>query len=116
MTERETDFDFDFFDEPQTRETEAPPRRTTRAAPRRPPRPPSGITPLLRLAGLIAFVILVVVLLVFWVQSCRAADKRETYRDYMDEVRAVARDSQSIGRELNTLLTTPGIKLAELEQ
>ena len=115
MTERETDFDFDFFDEPQTRETEAPPRRTTRAAPRRPPRPPSGITPLLRLAGLIAFVILVVVLLVFWVQSCRGERKSEAYRDYMNGVRAVALESAQLGRSFNNVVTTPGIKQTELQ-
>jgi hypothetical protein len=115
MTDRSTDIEFDFFDEPETEE--APSRaRPQRRGPRPPARPPAGFTPLLRLVGLIAFAILIVVLLVFWVQSCRAADKRDTYREYMGEVRAVARDSQQIGRELNTLLTTPGIKLAELEE
>jgi hypothetical protein len=115
MTERSTDIEFDFFDEPETEE--APSRaRPQRRGPRTPSRPPAGFTPLLRLVGLIAFAILIVVLLVFWVQSCRAADKRETYRDYMGEIRGIGQESQGIGRELNTLLTTPGIKLAELEQ
>jgi hypothetical protein len=115
MTERSSDIEFDFFDEPETEE--APSRaRPQRRGPRPPARPPAGFTPLLRLVGLIAFAILIVVLLVFWVQSCRAADKRDTYRDYMDQVRAVGQQSQRIGRELNTLLTTPGIRLAELQQ
>jgi hypothetical protein len=115
MTERSTDIEFDFFDEPETEE--APSRaRPQRRGPRPPSRPPAGFTPLLRLVGLIAFAILIIVLLVFWVQSCRAADKRETYRDYMGEIRGIGQESQGIGRELNTLLTTPGIKLAELEQ
>jgi hypothetical protein len=115
MTERSTDIEFDFFDEPETEE--APSRaRPQRRGPRTPSRPPAGFTPLLRLVGLIAFAILIVVLLVFWVQSCRAADKRETYRDYMGQIRGIGQESQQIGGELNTLLTTPGIKLAELEQ
>ena len=115
MTERTNDIEFDFFDEPETEE--GPSRvRPQRRGPRPPARPPAGLTPLLRLVGLIAFAILIIVLLVFWVQSCRAADKRETYQDYMGEIRGVGRESQGIGRELNTLLTTPGIKMAELEQ
>ncbi|MGH3131435.1 MAG: hypothetical protein ACRDNX_11500 [Gaiellaceae bacterium] len=116
MTERSSDIEFDFFDEPETEEA-APRTRTRRTGGPRPPvRPPAGFTPLLRLVGLIAFAIVIVVLLVFWVQSCRAADKRDTYRDYMDKMRVVAQDSEQVGRELNTLLTTAGIEQAELVQ
>jgi hypothetical protein len=114
MTERPSDIEFDFFDEPETEE--APSRVRPRRGPRPPARPPAGFTPLLRLVGLIAFAILIVVLLVFWVQSCRAADKRDTYSGYMTDVRQVATDSQQVGRELSSVLTTPGIKLAQLEQ
>jgi len=74
------------------------------------------LTPLLRLVGLVAFAILIVVLLVFWGQSCRAADKRDAYREYMSSVRQIAEASEQIGQELNTTLTTPGIKQDELEQ
>jgi hypothetical protein len=115
MTERPTDIEFDFFDEPETQEA-APRARPERRGPRPPARPPAGLTPLLRLVGLIAFAILIIVLLVFWVQSCRAADKRDTYSDYMISVRQIAQDSEQLGRELNAALTTPGIKQAELEQ
>ena len=58
------------------------PRRRP-AGPRRrapPIRPPQGFTPLLRLVGLIAFAILIVVLLVFWVQSCQGDAKKNAYQ------------------------------------
>ena len=124
MTEHDTDLDFDFFDdEPEPEGSsveERPPREPPRAGggrpPRRPPtgRPPVGVTPLLRLAGLIAFAILVVVLFVFWISSCQGASKKNSYKRYMEKVAVVAKDSEQIGRELNDALTTPGIKFADL--
>jgi hypothetical protein len=121
MTEHETDLDFDFFDdEPgsgqpveEERGTRQPPK-----PPRRPPtgRPPVGLTPLVRLAGLIAFAILIVVLLVFWISSCQGAGKKSSYKHYMDKVNVVAKDSAQIGRELNDALTTQGIKFSDLNQ
>ena len=115
MTERSGDFEFDFFEEPATEEAaqRAPARR---GRPRRPVRPPSGLTPLLRLIGLVAFAILVVTLLVFWVQSCRADSKRETYTAYMEQMRQVARESEAVGRNLDGILTERGIKQAEIPQ
>jgi hypothetical protein len=123
MTERDTDLDFDFFDdepEPTAPDVEErPPSEPPRAGggpPRRPPpaRPPVGVTPLLRLAGLIAFAILVVVLFVFWISSCQGAGKKNSYKRYMEKVAVVAKDSEQIGRELNDALTTPGVKFADL--
>ncbi|HSC90031.1 MAG TPA: hypothetical protein VLB86_00105 [Gaiellaceae bacterium] len=118
MSERGSDIEFDFFDEPPTQE--APPRRrsTERPSgrpPRPPMRPPAGFTPLLRLVGLVAFAILIIVLLVFWVQSCRSDSKRDAYRDYMGEMTQVANDSEQVGRQLNTVLTTPGIRQNQLQ-
>jgi hypothetical protein len=114
------DIEFDFFDEPETREDPPTQGRQRRQAgggpPRRPVRPPAGFTPLLRLAGLVAFGILIVVLLVFWVQSCQGASKQNAYRKYMQSVNAIAQSSDQTGRELNNLLTTPGLKEAALEQ
>jgi hypothetical protein len=74
------------------------------------------MTPLLRLAGLIAFAILIVVLLVFWVSSCQDAGKKSSYKNYYDKVGVVANDSAQVGRELNDALTTQGIKFGEVEQ
>jgi hypothetical protein len=125
MSEHDTDLDFDFFDddEPVTRRTveeEAPPGPEPppeeRRGSRRPPgRPPVGMTPLLRLAGLIAFAILIVVLLVFWISSCQDAGKKSSYRHYYEKVGVVAKDSEQVGRELNDALTTQGIKFGELQ-
>ena len=112
MTDRGTDIDFDFFEEPETQE--ATTRSPTRA-PRRPIRPPGGLTPLLRLVGLIAFAIALVVLLVFAIQSCRDESKRDQYADYMTDVRAIARDSSLVGRQLNRLLTRPGVRPAQVQ-
>lgn len=115
MSDRDSDIEFDFFeDEPAT--TEAQSTRPSRRGPRPPMRPPAGVTPLLRLIGLIAFAILVVVLLVFAVQSCRGSQKQETYESYMEDVGEVATQSEQIGRRLNNLLTDPAAKLTEIRQ
>ncbi len=124
MSSREPDFEFDFFDEPPTEEASG--QRSLRRplgggpkeprGPRRPIRPAAGFTPLARLVGLVAFAILIVVLLVLWVQSCQEDQKRDAYRSYLTDVSAVARDSERVGRELNDVLTTPGIKPADLDK
>jgi hypothetical protein len=115
--------DFDFVDD-ETREL-APPSRTGGRppgggegppGPRRPGfRPPHGITPLLRLAGLVALAILVVVLLAVWVQGCAGDDEQTTYGDYLGQIGQVGQDSAKIGADLATLLTTPGLAQTELE-
>lgn len=115
MTERSSDIEFDFFEEPETQEATARPR-SSRGGPRGPIRPPTGFTPLLRLAGLIAFAILIVVLLVFWISSCRDESKKDTYRDYISAIGGVGTRSQEIGRDFNALLTTPGLRQADLEE
>lgn len=116
MSERDDDFGFDFFDEPETFEAPPDDRPPRRVAPRPPGRAPGspGVTPLLRLAGLIAFAILIIVLLVLWVQSCQGSGKHDAYKSYMDKVGKVAADSASVGKQVENLLTTPGIKNDEL--
>jgi hypothetical protein len=118
MTERDSsEIEFDFFEEPATTEATRPdrtPRGPRRS--RRPPGPPSGLTPLLRLIGLISFAILIVVLLVFWISSCRGEAKQDTYKDYMDDVSRIADQSERIGARLNTALTRPDIRQATLRQ
>ena len=126
MTERDDDIEFDFFDDPEPTEVRPEARRPVRPAgppPGAPPRrarprmrPPTGGAPLFRLVGLVVFAIFVVVLLVFLVHSCRGTSKRSTYRNYLQELGGVGRDSQQIGRELNDLLTTRGLRFTELEQ
>ena len=118
MSEYDPDIEFDFFEEPET--DEAPPPRG-RSRGQRPPggppkRPPEhhGISPTLRLAGLIAFAILIVVLLVLWVQSCSGTSKKSSYQHYVDKIAPLALDSNRGGTALATAIATPGIKAAAL--
>ena len=115
MSERDsTEIEFDFFEEPATTEAARPERSRRARRPRRPPGPPSGLTPLLRLVGLISFAILIVVLLVFWVSSCRGQAKKDTYSDYMQDVDGIANQSERIGASLNSALVRADIRQAEL--
>jgi hypothetical protein len=115
MSEREGDIEFDFFEESETREVAAEERPRRRG--RRPPvRPPTGLTPLLRLIGLISFAILIVLLLVFWVNGCREDQRKDTYKNYVADVSDLADQSDRLGRRLNSLLTTRGKKESAVEQ
>jgi CARDB len=119
--------DFDFFDDDATRETpgagrsDAPPRTSGDdggggGGPRRPHfQAPHGVTPILRLIGFVAFAILIVVLLVLWAQGCSGDKKHDEYSNAMTELGQVGSNSAKIGSNLAELLTTPGLKQAELE-
>jgi hypothetical protein len=123
MFEREspdpqTDIEFDFFDESPTAESASREREAPRRGPRLPKRPTGGgagpQSSLWRLGILIAGAILLAVVLVLWVNSCREGQKKAEYRDYMESVSGPASESAQVGVRLNQLLTTPGIKLADL--
>jgi hypothetical protein len=118
MSERD-DIEFDFFDEPETEEATERVRLPRRppsgpAGPRRPMRP-AGFIPMLRLAGLIAFLILAAVLLVVLIQGCANDSKRSTYSTYVERVSGIAARSQQIGTSMNQTLTATGIKETQLE-
>jgi hypothetical protein len=118
MTERDSDIEFDFFDEPETEEaTERvrTPRRPPPGGPRRPVRTPQGLIPMLRLAGLIAFLILAAVLLVVGIRSCASSSKHDKYDAYLQDVRSIAQRSDQIGKLLNQSLSATGIKEGDLE-
>jgi hypothetical protein len=110
MTERDTDIEFDFFEESETREPERRERLPRRRTPR-PPRAPEGLTPLLRLVGLIVLAVAGVVGLVFLIDNLRGDSKQSRYEDYNEDVAQVATQSQQIGRDLDDLLNQ-----ADLEQ
>src|SRR5262245_1085734 len=118
MSEYDSDIEFDFFEEPETGEAPAQSgrTRTQQRPPGGPPRPPErrGIPPTARLAGLIAFGILIVVLLVLWVQGCSGTSKKSSYEHYLDKVAPLALDSNRAGTALATAIATPGIKAGEL--
>ena len=115
--------DFDFFEDDATREVQggrgadpAPRPSGGGGGPRRPQlRAPHGITPILRLIGLVAFAILIVVLLVVWGQGCSSDKKRNDYSSAMTDIGAIGANSAKIGSDLAELLTTPGLKQADLE-
>jgi len=118
MSEYDSDIEFDFFDEPETGESSPSPGRPR---PQRqqgggPPQRPghAGIPPTARLAGLIAFGILIVVLLVLWVQSCSGTSKKSSYKNYLGTVAQLAVDSNRLGGTLASTIATPGIKAGEL--
>jgi hypothetical protein len=125
--------DFDFFEDDATRESSATgggerggasdePSRGGGGGggggggPRRPSlHAPHGLTPILRLVGFVAFAILVIVLLIVWGQGCSSDRKRNNYGDAMTELASIGASSAKIGSDLADLLTTPGLKQAELE-
>jgi uncharacterized protein HemX len=117
-TDPQTDIEFDFFDESPTVESSDRERPTPRRGPRMPSRPPGGgggpQPSLFRLGILIAGAILLAVILVLWVNSCRSGQKKAEYRSYMEAVTGRASESEQVGKRLNQLITTPGIKLADL--
>jgi hypothetical protein len=118
MSEHDSDIEFDFFDEPETEEASErvrTPRRPPPKGPRRPVRPPQGLIPMLRLAGLIAFLILAVVLLVVGVRSCASSGKHARYEGYIQDVRGIARRNDQISKDLNAALSATGIKETDLE-
>lgn len=119
MTEHDADIEFDFFDEPETEEAaervRSPRRPGGPSGPRRPIRTPHGLVPMLRLAGLIAFVILAVILIVFLVRGCASDSKQSMYANYMSKMQTIGSSSAQIGRRLNQTLTGTGIKEANLE-
>jgi hypothetical protein len=117
--------DFDFVDDATV---EAQPRDRGGAPPPGDGRPPSGdeprgprlpsthgVAPLLRLVGVVAFAIVIAVLLVIWGQGCSNDRKQDAYADFTADMGAVGSASAKLGKNLATLITTPGIKEAELE-
>ena len=122
MSTRDDDIlDFDFFDEedapaweePEGFEPEPPSGgRRGRGSGFRPPR---NLTPLLRLVGLIALAILVVVLLVVWVEGCAADAKLDRNRTYLADIGSIGNASAKLGQQLSTLLTTPGLNEEDLD-
>jgi hypothetical protein len=124
VTTRDEDIlDFDFFGEEEPPSWEEPSERgpgppRDRGPRRRGPRfraPGGNFTPLLRLVALISLAILIVVLLAVWVEGCATNQKRERYQDYMTEIGEIGNASARLGQQLATTLTTPALKLEDLD-
>ncbi|HEX5028988.1 MAG TPA: CARDB domain-containing protein [Gaiellaceae bacterium] len=125
MSTRDDDIlDFDFFDEgeqassweePEGLEPQAPATGRGRRGRGSGFRPPRNLTPLLRLIGLIALGILVIVLLVVWVEGCTEEAKLDRNRTYLADIGAIGNASARLGQQLGTLLTTPGLNAEDLD-
>jgi hypothetical protein len=122
MDPRDDDIQFDFFeDEPATTEAQSGsrvrmPRRGGRGGgPRRPANPAPGLTPLLRLLALIAIIVAVLVFFGLLLQSCASTSKHDEYKHYMDKVATIARSSVDDGGSVAGALTTPGVKVSDLQ-
>jgi hypothetical protein len=124
MSSRDDDIlDFDFFDEEDAPSWEDPegievvPTPVERGRRGRGSRfgPPRNLTPLLRLIGLVALAILVVVLLLVWVEGCTTDAKRDRNSTYLADIGAIGNASARLGQQLGTLLTTPGLNAEDLD-
>jgi hypothetical protein len=112
------EIEFDFFDDAPTREASATEDAQRGPMRRRLPRRPTGggaAPPVVRLGALIAGAIILAVVLVLWVNGCRNDQKIDSYRSYMADVDEVTGNSEQIGKELNTLIATPGLKLQTIQ-
>ena len=113
--------EFDFFDEPETKE--APTRRRLPSrpgsgrgdGPKKPPGPPTGFVPLVRLAGLVALAIVLIVLLVSWIGACQGKSKQAEYSSYMDKISAIANNDRRLGIEFSNKLISPALKQSQLQ-
>jgi hypothetical protein len=122
MSQRD-DIEFDFFeDEPATSETQTRMRLPRRGGTngdgeaRGPLGPPRGPTPLLRLLGLVALAVGVVLVFGLLINSCAGSSRKDTYSSYMEDVGQLATQSTANGRRLANVLTTAGLPVAEIER
>jgi CARDB len=116
MSQRDDDIEFDFFeDEPETGQAQSGSAGTPRAGgrmPRRPAGPPRGSGPILRLAALVAGVIVVLLLFVWIVESITGTSQKQVYSNYMSSVSKIAAQSKANGAAVIKALNTPGVKQA----
>jgi hypothetical protein len=123
VTTRDEDIlDFDFFGEDEPPSWDEPRERPPGPPRDRPPRRrgprfggPNNLTPLLRLVALISLAILIVVLLVVWVEGCTTNQKNDRYRAYLTEIAEIGNASARLGQDVSTTLTTPALKLEDLD-
>lgn len=113
MDPRDDDLEFDFFDEPATRESQQPPARTRLprrggrgTGMRRPAGPPRGLTPILRLLLAITALVALFVFFGLLIQSCASTSKHDSYASYMNDVAKIARGSQEDGAAVASALTS----------
>jgi hypothetical protein len=123
-TYEDENVEFDFFDEPETKEATARRRLPGRSGggrgggpprPPKPPRQPTGVVPLVRLAGLVAIAIVLVVVLVSWIGACQGQSRQAEYSSYMAQVRTIAASNRRLGMEFTNKLTSQTLKQSQIQ-
>jgi hypothetical protein len=120
-TDADPDLEFDFFEDLPTTERAPrqppppPPKAKRGGGPPIRPRAPGGGTPILRLAALVGVAIVVAVVIVLWVTSCTGDGAKDSYADYLSSVGEVVAESNSIGEELSTVITSRGATLDDID-
>lgn len=118
-TDLDSDLEFDFFEDLPTTERQPPPPPPEKRPPGGPPlrpREPGGGTPLLRMGLLVGGAIVLAVVIVLWVTSCRGDGARGEYEAYFSDVGALVQESNSIGQELASVITSRGASLDDIDQ
>jgi len=103
------DNELGLFDEPRRRPPRDRARRPQRSGPRR-AGPSADSNSILRLAGLIALGIAIVLGFVLWVGSCSGRSKGD-YSAYIAAMQPLAQDSASVGANFATALGTSGLTM-----
>jgi hypothetical protein len=112
------DIEFDFFDDdPVTAEGPAPRVRLPRrpAVPRRRAGGARGSGPLLRLLGLVAVFVVLVLVFGLLIQSCASSSKHDAYAHYMEKVAKLTAQSSANGKSLANVLTTPALTVTQIQ-
>jgi hypothetical protein len=120
MDPPDNDIQFDFFEEePVTAEAVGARGRPTRRGGRRPPglgTPPHSLKPLLKLLGLVASVIFLVLVFALLIESCAGQSKHDLYGNYMAKVDTIASQSSADGQRTVAAFTTPGLSVPNIVQ
>jgi hypothetical protein len=117
-TDVDSDLEFDFFEDLPTTERpppQAPPPKRPAGGPIRPRTPGSG-TPLVRMGLLVGAAIVLAVVIVLWVTSCRGDGAKGSYENYFGDVAPLVQESNSIGQSLGDVITSRGTSLDEIDQ
>src|SRR5262249_23690506 len=104
------------YEEPRRRPPREPRRRSQGRPRQSAPRkggPPAGSNSVLRLGGLVALGIAIVVGVVLWVGSCGSST--ESYSSYLAAMQPLAKDSASVGAKFATALATPGLTMESFQ-
>jgi hypothetical protein len=113
MNTVDDDNELGFFEQPPNRPPRERARRPRRTTPRR-TGPPAGSNGVLRLAGLVALAIVIVVGFVLWIGSCSGQSSQD-YTSYLKAMQPLAVSSAQVGKEFARALGTPGLTMDDFQ-